>query len=301
MPTTHTAHDRRTVFLYPGQGGRPEGLPPPSWRTNRLFQIAASHGIPLSDWLREGRIDRLEATEHAQPAILIDSLARDATLQQAGLRPSYVAGHSLGEYAALVAAGVLVDVDALELVIERGRLMGKAPGGMAAIVKLDLKTVAALCAEVGPGVVVANHNSPRQIAVSGLEAAVEQVMERSMALGGRGIRLKVAGPFHSPLLRDAEDALAARIDRVPFRPPRIHFVSSVTGEIENDPDRIRSLMKTQMTSCVQWVDVIERLAREHAPTAVEVGSGSVLTNLGKRITEAISFLTFEEVYDAYIR
>jgi len=287
----------RTAFLYPGQGGLPEGLPPTSTEVERLYEIAAAEGLPLAEWMSAGDGDRFVDTEVAQPAILIDSLARDGALRQAGLSPTCVAGHSLGEYAALVAAGAIAPDDALRLVIERGRLMGSVAGAMAAIVKLAVQTVRALCERVGPEVVVANHNGPSQTVVSGTEGGVDRVIEMAQAAGGRGIRLRVSGPFHSPFMEPAQRALGDAIDRIAFREPSVSFVSGVTGELEDDVDRLRELMKVQMTSCVRWVDVVDRLVTAGVTCAVEVGAGSVLTNLGKRITDRIRFVTYEEAAD----
>jgi len=289
--------DRRIAFLFPGQGGLPESLPPSSPETERLFEVAASHGLALKDWISNAEAYRLSRTDAAQPAILIDSLAHDAELRRAGLTPAYVAGHSLGEYSALVSAGAITAGEALALVIERGRLMETAIGGMAAIVKLDLKTISGLCDEAGSEVVVANHNGPRQVVVSGTQEAVERVIKEAERIGGRGIRLRVSGPFHSPFMEPAQRSLAEVIERTPFRPPSVPFISAVTGAVEGAVDRLRELMKIQMTSCVRWVDVIERLQEVEVTHAVEVGSGSVLTNLGKRITDRIEFITYEEAFD----
>ncbi|MFC2077384.1 ACP S-malonyltransferase [Candidatus Bipolaricaulota bacterium] len=290
--------DRRIAFLFPGQGGLPESLPPSSPEIERLFEIAASHGLALKDWISNAEADRLSKTDAAQPAILIDSLARDAELRRTGLTPAYVAGHSLGEYSALVSAGAMTAGEALSLVIERGRLMvGTAIGGMAAIVKLDLKTISGLCDKAGSDVVVANHNGPRQVVVSGTQEAVERVIKEAEQIGGRGILLRVSGPFHSPFMEPAQRSLAEVIERISFRRPSVPFVSAVTGAVEEAVARLRELMKIQMTSCVRWVDVIERLQEAGVTHAVELGPGSVLTNLGKRISERIEFVTYEEASD----
>lgn len=286
--------ERRIAFLFPGQGGLPDELPPTSRETEDLFDAALSHGLRLKEWIVENDATRLTQTQVAQPAILIDSVARDRVLRTAGLTPVFVAGHSLGEYSALVSAGVLASTDALGLVIERGRLMSTAVGGMAAIVKLELDVVHALCAEVGTDVVVANHNGHHQVVVSGADASVDRVIEAAERGGGRGIRLRVSGPFHSPFMEPARIALAKIIDAVPFHTPSVPIVCGVSGEAETDAVRLQGLMRTQMTACVRWVDVVDRLLEADVSHAVEVGSGNVLTGLGKRITDRITFVTYEE-------
>jgi [acyl-carrier-protein] S-malonyltransferase len=289
--------DRRIAFLFPGQGALPDSLPPVSDRIEELYALAKEHGLALRTWIEEGRRERLARTDAAQPAILIDSLAREAALREAGLRPALVAGHSLGEYAALVSARALTAADALRIVIERGRLMTEVDGAMAAIVKLDLETVSRLCADVGPEVVVANHNGPRQVVVSGARTAVDRVIELAGQAGGRGIPLEVSGPFHSPYMRRAEEALVAAIERTSFASPECPVVSGVSAAIETDSGRLKDLMLRQITSCVRWVEVIDRLVDSEIPVAVEAGSGTVLSGIGKRITEKITFMPYEEAID----
>jgi len=291
--------NRRIAFLYPGQGAIPEALPPSTPQVERLLAIAASHDVPLAEWIPNGD-ERLGETRAMQPAILIDSLVRDAVLRQSGLVPAFVAGHSLGEYAALVGAGVLSAEGALDLVCERGRLMNRVDGAMAAIVKLAPSVVEHLCDDVGSDVVIANRNGPRQLVVTGTHAAVARVVAEAEAVGGRGIRLRVSGPFHSPFMKPAEDALAPSIARTTFSTPSVPVVSAVSGGVEQDPGRLRTLLTVQITSCVRWVDVVDRLASSGVTHAVEIGSGSVLTNLGRRITEKIAFLTYEEAADGVV-
>lgn len=262
-----------------------------------MFDVARSHGLKLKEWIVENDVDQLSQTQVAQPTILIDGVARDRALRAAGLAPVLVAGHSLGEYSALVSAGALAPTDALDLVVERGRLMSTAVGGMAAIVKLELNAVRALCLDAGPDVVVANHNGHHQVVVSGAGASVDRVIEAAERAGGRGIRLRVSGPFHSPFMEPARIALAGIIDEAPFRAPSVPVVCGVSGHVETDAGRLRELMRSQMTACVRWVDVIDRLLEAGVSHAVEVGSGNVLTGLGKRITDRITFVTYEEVAD----
>jgi len=212
-----------------------------------------------------------------------------------------VAGHSLGEYAALVSSYVISPEDALRVVITRGRLMGRVSGGgMAAILKLPQDRVEEICRGIGEGVNVANINGPTQVVISGDEESLNRAMNACQEAGGRAIRLDVSGPFHSPLLAPAQADLAQFIDALEFRPPRTAFISSVSGELEEDADTIKSLLLTQITACVKWVSTIESLVGLGIDVAIEVGPGKVLTNLGGRITDRIRFITFEEAINGAV-
>lgn len=285
----------KVAFIFPGQGRVPERLPPSSAIGDELLALAEGRGLPLRQWMQEGRADLLAETSAAQPAILIDSLAKEERLRAGGIRPAVVAGHSLGEYAASVSAGVLSPREALSTVIERGRLMAGVPGGMAAIVKLPLDVVRRICAEVGEGVVVANVNGPGQVVISGSQGALERAGELAEREGGRAIPLRVPGPFHSPLMEEAQAGLRPVIEGLQFREPQIPLVSSVSGTLEVDPREWKSLLLTQITTCVRWVDVVERLVAFGVARAIEVGPGDVLVGLGRRIAPTIEFSTAEEV------
>jgi len=263
----------------------------------QLYDIAERAGLPLRRWIREGCADRLSQTDAAQPALFLDSLVRTAALLSSGLTPDVVAGHSLGEYSALVAAAVLAPQDGLRIVLRRGSLMRDVRGGMVAVVKLDLETVRSLCREIGPDAHVANHNGPAQVVVSGAAAVLDAVVTAAAARGGRGLRLAVSGPFHSPLMRPAEAALAPEIESASFSAPRTPILSSVSGAEEGDPGRLKALLVTQMTSCVLWADVLAALEARGVTHAVEVGAGDVLTNLGRRTLKGIRFLTYQEAAD----
>jgi len=291
----------RIAFLFPGQGTVPNHLPPGRKRSETLLRLAVQAGIPIGKWLQEGDNDRLSQTEFAQPAIFIDSTSKDEALRSRGIIPSVVAGHSLGEYAALVSAGVLTPESVLQVVIHRGHLMGQVSGGgMAAILKLSCEEVQAVCVRIGDGVNVANINGPTQIVISGDEAALEHAMAACEELGGRAIRLNVSGPFHSPLLAPAQADLAPFIETLAFHSSTTAYVSSVSGLLEDDPPAIKALLLTQITACVQWVDTIGSLVRMNIQQAIEVGPGKVLINLGRRITDKIEFITFEEATDGTV-
>jgi len=292
--------EHRLAFIFPGQGTIPRILPPPSALGTRLFDQAVQAGLRLQDWIEEGDEDRLRRTQVAQPAILIDSLIKERRLRERGIVPTVVAGHSLGEYTALVSASVLHPEEALSVVIERGRLMESIPGGMAAIVKLPLDRVEAVCCQGGSQVSVANVNGPAQVVISGEEQALLAAMASAEEAGGRAIRLHVSGPFHSPFMEGAQQELAPRIESLPFSVPRIPVISSVSGKVESDLRRLKGLLLTQITACVSWVDVVETLVQMKVSCAVEVGPGKILTGLGKRITSQVRFVTFEEAFDGAI-
>lgn len=292
--------EHRLAFIFPGQGTIPRILPPPSALGTRLFDQAVQAGLRLQDWIEEGDEDRLRRTQVAQPAILIDSLIKERRLRERGIVPTVVAGHSLGEYTALVSASVLHPEEALSVVIERGRLMESIPGGMAAIVKLPLDRVEAVCRQGGSQVSVANVNGPAQVVISGEEQALLAAMASAEEAGGRAIRLHVSGPFHSPFMEGAQQELAPRIESLPFSVPRIPVISSVSGKVESDLRRLKGLLLTQITACVSWVDVVETLVQMKVSCAVEVGPGKILTGLGKRITSQVRFVTFEEAFDGAI-
>jgi [acyl-carrier-protein] S-malonyltransferase len=282
----------RTAFLFPGQGRVLDTLPPNIDQFRELLDVTQQAGLSLEQWIAEGQTDRLTRTDAAQPALLLDSLCRETLLTSAGWSADCVAGHSLGEYAALVSGGVLHPRDAMRAVVERGRLMGHVEGTMAAILKLDLETVVGLCADTTA--VAANHNAPAQIVVSGPEPDVQTVLSRAEAEGGRAIPLQVSGPFHSPLMQDAQDALTGVLNSIDFAQPRIPVVSGVSGRVEREAESLRALLVRQITAMVRWVDVTDTLTQLQIDTAIEVGAGDVLTRLGRRSGAAIQFLTFEE-------
>ncbi len=249
--------------------------------------------LPLQRLMDEGPLNRLSATEIAQPAILLTSLLCNEALKDQGLLPDVVAGHSLGEYTALVCSGVLEIKDAFRIVAERGRLMAKErTGGMSAILKLSFAEVEAICREVEGQVNVANHNGRDQVVISGDEEGLMQAEELAKKSGGRVIALPVSGPFHSPFMNQAEEELAQLIEPIKFSSPSIRLISSINGDSASEPRRIKDLLLTQMTAPVNWVQVIDRMEEIGVTIAIEVGPGEVLTRLGRKTTSAIEFLPF---------
>lgn len=256
-------------------------------------------GKPLGEAVRE-RAEDLSRTEVAQPALLLlEWLAWEALIRQR-TPVEAVAGHSLGEYAALAAAGVFAWDEAIQLVSWRGRLMQEAadarPGGMVAVLGLDASQVRELAASMGCH--LANLNAPQQSVVAGGEADLALLTEEATRRGAKAVRLAVSGAFHSPFMAEAGARMVARIRKVPFAEPRITVISSVSGRAEHEPERLKELLCVQMTSPVLWSAVLEQLAALGVLEAVETGPGQVLTKLGRGQCEQVAFRTFEEVWKA---
>ena len=290
------------AYLFPGQGSQAPGmggeLLAASWAEEIVETAERLAGLPLMEVIRE-RPKELSRTAAAQPALLLVEWLAWEALRRAGRAPGAVAGHSLGEFAALAACGVFPWSTAMELVTLRGRLMEKAaqahPGGMLAVLKLPIGEVERLAEEAG--CTVANYNSPGQVVLSGPPEGLTRARQLAQAAGGKAVPLKVAGPFHSPAMAEAEAELARALEGVPFSPPHCTFVSSVSGKPEGEPDRIKTLLSRQMTSPVRWTEVIESLAALGVEEAWEVGPGEVLARLGRRFGVGIRFLTLKEVVE----
>lgn len=260
-----------------------------------VFEIAdAALGWPVSRLAWEGPEEQLNDTRQTQPCLVATSVACLRALEQElavrgePLAPTFVAGHSVGEYAALVAAGTLEIGDALRLVARRGALMADArvSGGMVAVIGLDRDAVAAVVASFGAGadLVVANDNAPGQVVISGTPAALKAVSHLLHDAGaGRSIRLKVSGPFHSPLMVGVGAELATEFASVEWRDADPPVVSNVTAEPVHDAAEIRALLARQVHSPVEWVRSVRRMAAEGVDTFVECGPGQALTGMVRRI------------------
>jgi len=263
-----------------------------------VFELAAqAAGTDVARLCFEGPIEELTRTDNLQVALSAVNLAHLALLQEQGLSPSAAAGHSLGEYSALVAAGVLSAQDALGLVALRGRLMQREalrhPGGMAAVLGLALAAIEALCHEAGGRVVVANHNSPEQAVISGQIEAVARVADLAKGAGGKAVPLAVSGAWHSPLIVGAEAELEAAIRAVPFRAARCPVVCNVSGAAETDPERLRANLVRQLCSPVCWVDT-QRVLAGLADLFVEVGPKRVLLGLLKKTIPGAAGVSAED-------
>jgi [acyl-carrier-protein] S-malonyltransferase len=247
-------------------------------------------GEPLSRLIFEGPEDRLTLTENTQPAILAVSIAACRQLEAEGVRPSFVAGHSLGEYSAHVAAGTFSFADALRIVRRRGRYMQEAvpvgEGAMAAVLGLEAAAVAQVCAEAADGEVVspANINGGGQVVIAGAREAVKRAGDRAKALGAkRVLPLAVSAPFHCALMKPAEDRLAPELRALPIHDTRVPVVANVDAELKRDARSGIEALVSQVSSPVRWDAVVARLASEGVTTYVEVGPGSVLSGLVRKI------------------
>jgi [acyl-carrier-protein] S-malonyltransferase len=273
----------------------------------RVYEEAdAALGWKVSDVAWNGPEERLNQTQQTQPCLVTTAVACLVALRAASARsghdlePAYVAGHSVGEYAALVAAGVLAAPDAIRLVARRGELMGaaKVDGGMSAVIGLDRDAVAgAIGAVAGPAdLVVANDNAPGQVVISGTREALLDAKEALTAAGARRvIPLPVSGPFHSPWMAKVSDALAEALEAVAWSDAAPPVVSNVTGEPLTDAARIRGLLGEQVRSPVEWVVSVRRMRDAGVDTFVECGPGSALTGMVKRIAPEARTLNVSDV------
>lgn len=285
-------------FVFPGQGAQSIGM---------LRELAVEHGVvtdtftEASDALgfdlwalvQEGPAERLNHTQNTQPAMLAAGVAVwRVWLAQQGARPVQMAGHSLGEYSALVCAGALDFTEAVRLVADRGRFMQEAvpqgKGGMAAIMGLSEEAALALCESVAQGEILApvNFNSPEQIVIAGASGAVERAVADAKARGAkRALMLPVSGPFHCALMHPAAERMAERLRTADIRAPDTPVLHNAHLQAEQAPDAIRAALVRQIESPVRWVDTIRTMVDGGVDLLVECGPGKVLTNLNKRIAK----------------
>lgn len=298
----------KIAFVFPGQGAQAVGMGRDVYEavpnSRAVFQKGDEVlGFPLSQLIFEGPDSELKQTVNTQPALLTASVAYLEALNEKGFTADYVAGHSLGEYSALVAAGVLSYEDAVRLVRLRGQFMEEAvPGGqgaMAAVLGADREALGELCKKISEesGIVeLANVNCPGQIVVSGSQAGVNAVIERVKEAGGkRAIPLEVSGPFHSSMMKAAAERLADELNNVTFNAPTVPVVVNVTAAPVTDPEEIRQLLVRQVYSPVLWQDSIEWLIANGVDTIFEIGSGSVLAGLIRKIDKTVKVININSL------
>lgn len=289
---------RTIAFLFPGQGSQAVGM---GKELAAMYPVAretfdeadAALGYKISELCFEGPEERLKLTEITQPAILTVSVAAQRVLREKGITPNYVAGHSVGEYAANVAAGTFDFADAVRVARNRGRYMQEAvpvgEGAMAAILGMKAEDVRALCQEAAQGAVVepANNNSPEQVVISGHAFAVQRAAELAKERGAKKtVMLQVSAPFHCSLLKPAQDQLERDLNAIQFHDPEVPVIANIDAEPRTSAAAAREALIRQATGAVQWERSIQKLISLGVDTFIEVGPGKVLCGLMRQIDRA---------------
>jgi [acyl-carrier-protein] S-malonyltransferase len=298
----------KLALLFPGQGAQKVGMGAELARefepARRTFEEAdQALGFALSSLCFEGPEEELKLTINTQPATLATSIAALRVLEaECRILPESAAGHSLGEYSALVAAGAITFADAIRAVRERGRLMQEAcppgQGTMAALIGLDLARVNEVCAEVTTGTelaVPANLNAPGQIVISGHSAAVRRALELAKSHGGSAsLELKVSAPFHCPLMGPAREGMSPVLERLSVGPLRFGVIANATAQLNHDSGRVKALLLDQITSPVRWQESMNLLGDIGITDTIELGEGRVLAGLMRRINRKIKVHAAED-------
>ncbi len=296
------------AFVFPGQGSQKVGMGAeleaerPELFERHLASADEVSGLPIRRYCREGPIEQLTRTDVAQPALFAVSLALAEAAAEIGLRPDYVAGHSLGEYTAAVVAGALSAQDGLRVVCERGRLMAgiqsERPGAMAAIIGLTREQLEELCrqASAAGAASVANLNSPTQIVVSGEQAGITRLIELAKTAGAkRAVPLQVGAAFHSELMVPVQERLRETVEKVEFADPATPLVAVCSARVLRTGHDIREALLTQIVSPVRWVEVVETLAGEGCDAFLEVGPGRVLSGLIRQVAPGVQTAAADSV------
>lgn len=297
------------AFVFPGQGSQKVGMLAAAYARSdavRATFAEAADALGYDVWalVQQGEQETLNLTATTQPVLLTSSVALWRAWREAGgPNPAMMAGHSLGEFSALVCAGSLEFADAVQLVRKRGEFMQTAvpvgEGAMAAIIGLDDDSINKVCAEISAGtageVAAVNFNSPGQVVIAGHTAAVTEASHALKAAGAkRALPLPVSAPFHTQLMKPASEQLAQALAELTLKPPKIPVVHNVHAETEEDPERIRSLLVEQIYSPVQWTRCIEYMASAGIHQIVECGPGRVLSGLNRRINSELQSYSLEE-------
>jgi [acyl-carrier-protein] S-malonyltransferase len=298
----------KIALLFPGQGSQKVGMGAELARefpaARRVFEEAdEALGMALSRLCFEGPEEDLRLTTNTQPATLATSIAALRAFEaECGAAPELAAGHSLGEYSALVAAGAISLSDAVRAVRERGRLMQAAcpagQGTMAALLGMDLAAVQAICTEASNGddlAVPANLNAPGQVVISGSVGAVRRALELAKARGGAAsMELKVSAPFHCPLMQPAREAMTPVLERLSVKPLNFGVIANVTAQVNRDAAQVRPLLLEQITAPVQWEESMTTLAAAGIGETIEFGAGRVLAGLMRRINRNVKVRAAED-------
>lgn len=305
----------KIAFVFPGQGSQAVGMGKDVYEAVPVAQGAFDTaeqvlGFPLKELVFNGPEEDLKQTANTQPALLVTSYALYRAFEASGVRPDFVAGHSLGEYSALVVAGVLSFEDAVAIVRQRGQFMEQAvphgQGAMAAVLGAEREQLGALCDDISRttgSVEMANVNCPGQIVVSGTAEGVAAVVERGKEAGAKRVKqLEVSGPFHSLLMKPAAERLGEVLKSVAFQDASVPVVANVSARPEEAGERLRELLVEQVFSPVLWEDSVRYMIEQGVDTFIELGSGSVLAGLIKKIDRSVKIVSINSLaaIEAYL-
>ena len=298
---------KRTAFIFPGQGSQYVGMGKEFYDQLRVAKEVFEEAddtlrFSISILCFQGPEEELRLTENTQPAILTTSIAALKVLQtEKGINPQFAAGHSLGEYSALVASGALRFAEAVQTVRLRGKFMQEAvpvgEGAMAAILGMEREEVEKLCEEAAAGEVLspANFNCPGQIVIAGHLKAVHRAIEKVKQNGKRAVLLPVSAPFHSPLMKPAGARLEKALEEISVRDLNVPVVTNVEAEINTSKEKVKDLLVAQVSSPVRWEESMRRMIKEGVEQVLEIGPGKVLSGLMKRIDSTIGTGNLEDL------
>jgi [acyl-carrier-protein] S-malonyltransferase len=294
------------AIVFPGQGSQAPGmgkdLADKFAVARQVFEEADDAlGFAISRLCFDGPAEELQLTENTQPAILTVSVAAFRAMQEAGVAaPAFVAGHSLGEYSALVASGALSLSDAVRTVRARGRYMQEAvpvgTGAMAAVIGADLDAIQRVCAEARQDQVcsIANFNAPNQTVIAGNTEAVDRAVELLNGVARKVVKLKVSAPFHCALMKPAQDRLAVDLEGLNFSEPAMPVITNVDARATTAPDELRDALVRQVSAPVRWVESMQLLVEQGVDTFIEAGPGKVLSGLMRQISRDVKMLNVED-------